>query len=258
MTAFEAGSAQSRWVTVEGEAEVSNVTAAEAVQMALAQARRRAVEEVAGIQLASSTIVQDFSLLADVINSSSYGQIVAEKVQQWDAQVLQADKTKPPVIIYKVTIRAHVAMPEGKPDSAFKLDAKLNKTVFVSGEEMVVEAKANRACFITLINLTADGRGLALVPSQLRRDHHLTKGDTFRFPEGQEQAAGIHLKVGTLPGHRTDREVIMVVATKSPHPLPPQVENVPHYAAETIGRWLVDIPLSQRTTKVLPYQIVSN
>jgi hypothetical protein len=252
-----ASSAESRWVTSEGQAEVSNVTAAEAVQMALTEARRKAVEEVAGVQLGSATIVQDFVLLSDVINSASYGQIVAEKVEQWDAEVLQEDKTKPPVIVYKVRIRAQVAMPEGKPDSAFKLEAKLNKSVFTSGEEMFVEAMVSRSCCITLINMTADGRAVVLVPSSVRSENSLAKGDTFRFPERAEQAAGIHLKVGTLPGHRTDREAIMVVATKTRQPLPPQIEDTPYYAAEAIGRWLVDIPLSERTTKVLPYQIVS-
>jgi len=79
---------------------------------------------------------------------------------------------------------------------------------------------------------------------------------TNRFPERAEQAAGIHLRVATLPGHRKDREAIIVVATKTRQPLPPQIENTPYYTAEAIGRWLVGIPLSKRTTKVLPYQIV--
>jgi hypothetical protein len=254
---FTVISAESQWVMSQGQGEVSNVTAAEAVQVALAEARRKAVEEVAGIQLSSASIVQDFVLLSDVINSASYGQIVAEKVEQWDAEVLQEDKTKPPVIVYKVRICAQVARPEGRPDSTFRLEAKLSKRVFTSGEEMFVEAKANRACFITLINMTADSRAVVLVPSRVRQESSLAEGDTFRFPEKTEQAAGIHLKVGTLPGHRTDREAIMVVATKTRQPLPPQIEDTPYYTAEAMGRWLVDIPLSERTTKVLPYQVVS-
>ena len=72
-----------------------------------------------------------------------------------------------------------------------------------------------------------------------------------------ERAAGIHLKVGTLPGHKKDREAIMVVATKSNQPLPPKLDDTPYYTADAIGSWLVDIPLSERTIKVLPYEIVS-
>jgi len=249
--------AESRWVTSNGRAEASSVTAAEAVQMALAEARRKAVEEVAGVRLSSATIVQDFTVLSDVINSASYGQIVAEEVEQWDAQVLQEDKTVPPVIIYKVRIRACVAMPEGRPDSTFKLEAKLNKHVFTSGEEMFVEARASRTCFITLINLTADSRAVVLVPSSVRQENRLAQGNTFRFPERSDEVAGVHLKVGTLPGHTKDREAILVVATKARQPLPPQIEEAGSYAPEAIGRWLVDIPLSERTIKVLPYQVVS-
>lgn len=252
-----AGSADDRWVTCDGRAEVANVTATEAVQIALTEARRNAIEAAAGVQLASASIVQDFTLLSDVINSSSYGQIVAEKVLKWDVEVLQKDKTKPPVVIYKVRLNACVAMPEGKPDPAFKLDAKLNKSVFTTGEEMFIEARANQRCFITLINLTADSRAIILVPSRVRAQSRLAKGDHFRFPTKAEQAAGIHLKVGTLPDHKKDREAIMVVAAKTEYPLPPQIDNTPYYTADAVGSWLVDIPLSERTIKVLPYEIVS-
>ncbi|MBU4184733.1 MAG: DUF4384 domain-containing protein [Desulfobacteraceae bacterium] len=256
LASVSAGSADSRWVTCEGRAEVANVTAAEAVQIALTDARRNAIETVAGVRLASASIVQDFTLLSDVVNSASYGQIVAEKVVQWDADVLQEDKTRPPVIIYKVKLRAQVARPEGEPDPAFKLEAKLNKRVFTTGEEMFVEARANRQCFITLINLTADSRAIVLVPSMVRAQSRLAKGDYFRFPTQSEQASGIHLKVGTLPGHRKDREAIMVVATKTRQPLPPKIDDTPYYTSDAVGSWLVDIPLSERTINVLPYEIV--
>ena len=99
-------SADDRWVTCDGRAELANITATEAVQIALTEARRNAIEAVAGVQLGSASIVQDFVLLSDVINSSSYGQIIAEKVLKWDVEVLQKDKTKPPVVIYKVRLSA--------------------------------------------------------------------------------------------------------------------------------------------------------
>ncbi len=49
----------------------------------------------------------------------------------------------------------------------------------------------------------------------------------------------------------------MVVATKTWQPLPPKLDNTPYYTADAVGSWLVDIPLSERTIKVLPYEIVS-
>lgn len=129
--------------------------------------------------------------------------------------------------------------------------------MFTTGEEMFVEARASRRCFITLINLTADSRAIILVPSRVREQSSLAKGDYFRFPTKFEQASGIHLKVGTLPEHKKDREAIMVVATKTRQPLPPKLDNTPYYTADAVGSWLVDIPLSERTIKVLPYEIVS-
>lgn len=46
---------------------------------------------MAGVEISSASIVQDFTLLSDVINSASYGQIVAEEVKEWGAEVLQED-----------------------------------------------------------------------------------------------------------------------------------------------------------------------
>jgi hypothetical protein len=36
----------------------------------------------------------------------------------------------------------------------------------------------------------------------------------------------------------------------------PRVDEERSYSSEEFGRWLVDMPLSERTVKILPYQVV--
>jgi hypothetical protein len=248
--------AEGLWVTTEGRAELVNITVNEAKVMAINDARRQAAEQVAGVRLSSATLVQDFQVLSDLINSSSYGQIVAQKIIRWDTESLQKDPASAPVIIYKVKIKALVARPEGEPDPSFQIEASLNKNVFNEGEEMTLLARFSRDCYVTLINLSADGKAIPLVPSQIREENHIPAGSIFQFPDLEERQAGISLRVGTLPGHKNDREAMVIVATKRRQPLPPRINEEKSYSSEEFGKWLVELPLSERTVKIFPYQIL--
>ena len=248
--------AEGLWVTAEGRAELVNITVNEAKAMAINDARRQAVEQVAGVRLSSATLVQDFQVLSDLINSSSYGQIIDQKIIRWDTESLQKDPASAPVIIYKVKIKALVARPEGEPDPSFQIDARLNKNVFNAGEEMDLSAKFSRDCYVTLINLSADGKAIPLVPSRIRGENYIPAGSIFQFPDVEERRAGISLRVDTLPGHKKDREAMVIVATKNSRPLPPRIDEERSYSSEEFGRWLVELPLSERTVKILPYQVV--
>ena len=122
---------------------------------------------------------------------------------------------------------------------------------------MMVEARATRDCWITLVNFTADGKALALVPSDVRREARVETHQTFQFPGESEQAAGIRLRVRPLPGHRRDREAVVIVATKTQCPLPPRLDGESDYSVEQFGNWLVAIPLDDRTVAVLPYEVAA-
>ena len=98
-------SADGKWVTCEGQAEVANITATEAVQIALTEARRNAIETVAGVQLASASIVQDFVLLSDVINSSS-GVILSIRT---DVVRSSSGSVLSPVILFRQTFTTFIS-----------------------------------------------------------------------------------------------------------------------------------------------------
>ncbi|MBI4775974.1 MAG: DUF4384 domain-containing protein [Deltaproteobacteria bacterium] len=242
------------WVTVTGQAELGNRTMAEAKQAALEDARRQAVEAVAGVHVGSFSMVQDYVLRADVINSSSYGVIVAEEAGQWQIETLQND---PPLLVVKVLVKAKVAISKGKPDPGFIVTAKLSRNLYSTGDEMMVEARATLDCWVTLANLTADGNALVLIPSDIRRESRVEKNETFLFPGPSERAAGIRLLVRPLPEHRRDREAIVLVATKERRPLPPLLHGESGYSAAQFGNWLVGIPLDDRTVTILPYEVAA-
>lgn len=65
-------SLEAEWVTVEGFAALENVTKQEARLLAIADARRNAVEKIVGVDLVSETLVINSEISGDVICTIPY------------------------------------------------------------------------------------------------------------------------------------------------------------------------------------------
>ena len=112
------------WVTVTGQAELGNRTMEETRQAALEDARRQAMETVAGVHVGSFSMVRDYVLLTDVINSSSYGVIVDEEIGEWQTESFQKDAKTPPLLLVKVRIKAKVAVFPGQAGPGFRPESE--------------------------------------------------------------------------------------------------------------------------------------
>jgi len=49
---------------------------------------------------------------------------------------------------------------------------------------------------------------------------------------------------------------MVVVATINRQPMLPRIDEGRSYSSEEFGRWLVELPLSERTVKIFPFQVV--
>ena len=118
-------------VVASGEAVVEQLTPEEARHMALRNARANGIEKALGVEVRSQTLVRDFSLLGDFIETFSKGYILEEQVLNWEQKSYQESLTRPPLTSYRVTLRMRIVPSQGKRDPYFKLRATLNKNVFV-------------------------------------------------------------------------------------------------------------------------------
>ncbi len=73
-------SQDSEWVTVEGIAPIENVTKQEACKMAIANARRKAVEKVVGVDILSETMVINYHVSGDVIRTIPHGKVIGQEI----------------------------------------------------------------------------------------------------------------------------------------------------------------------------------
>ena len=116
------------WVESSGEAVVENITPDEARQTAINRARISAIESKTGVRVHGSTIVKDYQLLADMVQTLSQGYIIEEKLIKWEQGLFQESQDKAPLTTYKVFLKTCVAG-VGEKDPYFKVDESVAQTL---------------------------------------------------------------------------------------------------------------------------------
>jgi hypothetical protein len=238
-----------KWVDSSGEAAVENMTPEEARQSALAQARLRAVEGVSGIDIQGSSMVKDFTLVADFVRTKTAGYVIEEKVQGWESKTLQDKSDSIPLTVYKVNLKTCVAA--ARPgDPYFKVQGKLNRPVFMAGEEAKIAASCTKDCFLTILNLTADGKINILLPNQFEQSRKIKAGETYSFPP-----QGLGLEMETLPGHRKDTEAFYLIATKEKMILTCPIKKNGEVSAKDFYKDCLSLPAETRAEELLVYEV---
>ena len=113
-------SQDSEWVTVNGIAPIENVTKNEARKMAIANARREAIEKVVGVDILSETMVINYHVSGDVIRTIPHGKVIGQEIIKEEIELIPAkDKGEAHYLAYKVTMRANVIKEKGQIDVFF-------------------------------------------------------------------------------------------------------------------------------------------
>ena len=203
------------WVESTGEAAVENMTPDEARQLAINRARISAIESKTGVRVHGSTMVKDYNLMADVIQTLSQGYITDEKVIKWEQGEVPLNKGGEGVVVplttYKVRIKACVAG-VGEKDPYFKIEARLNKPVYIAGDEAVITIKSNKDSYINIFNLTADDRISLIAPSGTLPIIPIKANQEFQFPP-----EGFGLLMSVIKNKKRSSECFIIVATKEPY-----------------------------------------
>lgn len=159
------------------------------------------------------------------------------------------------------TLRAKVAPNNSPRDSGFKVYVRLlngedqEATTFLEGDEMILEIRSTRECYLTVFNIYSDGTVSALVPNTLMPDNRLIQGEIVQVPsERQRKQQGIRFRVSLPKDRDILHESIQVVATLDERPFVsfktselggsflPTFES----AWEELNAWLIQIPADRR------------
>lgn len=241
--------ADCKWIDTVGEAAVENTTPEEARQTALNRARIKAVESASGLHVQGNSLVKDFTLISEFIQAMSMGYVLEEKIVGWKSRTVQENPQSSPVTLYKVTMKSCVAA--ARPgDPYFKVRGELSRPIYVTGEEAVIKASCSKACYLTILNLTADNKMKVLMPNSVESTARLLPGESFTFPP-----KGLSLEMSPLHGHKKDTEAFYLVATTEAMNLSRLMKEDGEVSAKEFYSLLLSLPPEAKAEELLVYEV---
>ncbi|TAN45888.1 MAG: DUF4384 domain-containing protein [Nitrospirae bacterium] len=200
-------------IQAEGACAIVGMSAEQCQLTALQRARASAIEQAAGMSVASSTLVTNMALTAEFIKSYSKGFIVKEKVEWLPVGQYRENPSTPPIVEYRVKIIADIKVPEPKINP-IGLTAKTNAVLYKAGDKAVIEISALREAKAAIFNITADDRVIMLFPNEHDKDNLISENGRLIYPVKDSKAA---IEMHTLPGHKRDAEAFFIAAMDSGH-----------------------------------------
>jgi hypothetical protein len=189
-------------------------------------------------------------------HTSTQGRIVKE-------EVAFETRIEGGVPIYRAVLRADVALEQGTRDAGFQLDVQTipDSPTLRDGESLTLVLTPSRDCYVTVLNLRADGSVARIFPNEWNLDHGIPGGQATRIPGHDD---GFEIRVTLGAGRRRQQEQLLVVATVDPLTFRPSedrsAELVPPSVVSpglsTLNRWLLQVPVERRTEAVLAYEVV--
>jgi hypothetical protein len=256
----------STWVECSGEAAIQNITYEEALVIARRQARLDAIEKACGVSMHAETLVKDFVMAGDFVHALSYGRVVEERGLQWRIETLPSQNPgSPPGMLLRIEMKARVVLDEGRPDPSFKVDLNLNRSTYKSGEEVILNVRATKDCYVTVLNLGADDTVRVLFPNKWQTDSFFKENESVEIPDKSSRDSGIRIRVANLPGHQRDREIVTVIATKEKINILDATDisagfglmGTPKMAMMELAKWLSQMPVSERAEATAVYAVES-
>jgi hypothetical protein len=239
--------------------------------MAIKRAQAEAVRRVVGTDVQAervSSSVQSgeerVERFAQIVRTGASGRVVGSEVLT--AETIEQGGN----LFYKVRIRATVVPEEGQSDPGFEVDVSLNEEDLVyldrglpsESQQIVASFEATRDAYLTVFSVTPDTMRVVWPNSRLP-ETYVPADSTVEFPPPEMRRLGLRWRVQVPSGKQEVTERIVVVATKKKIPFEP----IPDYevtsgqlktagaTVEALNRWLVEIPLDQRTVSTATYTV---
>lgn len=254
----------SDWLITEGQMPAQNITPNEAIVKAIKIAERNAIEKFCGIKVHSQTLVHDFKLGADFIETISHGYIIEAETLSIVREDFRKSPKDPFIDLIKVKLKVKVAKADTKPDPYFQIKAKLDKNVFVEGETTKLIIRSTKDCYLNIFNIIEDGKVYQIYPLHKTNNQLIKAGESWQYPQP--------LMAACLPGCKKNTEIIKVIGTKEPldflevseknndfeiiHGM--RVWKRAELGLEQLLKTIIAVPVDERTEDTVIYKIFKN
>ena len=206
---------QPGWVEVVAQVVASDDEAPSSARgRALAEARRAAVEHVAGVRVKSGLL--SFERLQDASSSSLVQALLATRA---DALILEEQLVSSQRLQLsggyrvRVVLRAHVLDRSHGADPDFRTEIQLGRTRLLDGEELTLALRSSRSARLYVVSIT-DGGAALLLPNAHLPDTRVAAGEWLRFPSQELLERGVHLVARVPEGKSATSEALVLVALR--------------------------------------------
>ena len=244
---------QAGWVEVQAQVLASeSESPAEARARAVADARRAAVEHVAGVRVRSSLVTYDgvrgadaASLVQSLTASRADALVVEEKLLGSKMLPIEMGGYR-----MHVLMRAKVLDRSTNRDPGFKLQVELDRERFLAGEDVALSVRSSRDANIYVLGITEDSAAV-LLPNKWLADTAAEAGQWIRFPGDDLRERGVRLVAQVPDGRDSSTEALVAVALRGGHTLenllPARGDAFRASDASGAGQLLADLltPLSE-------------
>lgn len=240
------------WVEVVAEVVAPESEApAEARARALAEARRAAIESVAGIRVRSSLLSYEgvresdaSSLVQSLTASRADAMVLDERLAGSEMTPLAGRGYR-----MRVVLRARVLDRSTAGDPGFRLQMRIDRERFLAGEDVALSVRASRDARIYVLGISEDSAAV-LLPNKWLADTRTEAGEWIRFPDGALRERGVRLVAQVPDGKDSAVEALVAVALRGDLELdnwmPSRGDAFRASDAQGAGRMLADLlaPLS--------------
>jgi hypothetical protein len=249
-----------------------DVTPADAKRKALEQALAEAVRRIVGVRVQSAQLAVDEDRggrvrdsFLSVVQLDAAGRATDYRVLD-ERFVSERHPTLGAQLYLELRALVSVARERGSADAGFTVSVSLNDALFFDGggsidgnDELIATITASRDAWLTVFGVVGDSAQL-LLPNAVMTDHRAGSGAAVELPSREWRDRGVHFRASLPAGEQARRELLVVVATRSPvafalrEPRSSDGADASFPLLE-IQRWLVTIPLDQRAIAFAPYEV---
>jgi len=236
-----------------------NVTPAESRENATNRALKNIIEFYSGVEISSTSLSiiaetdlqMDIDHFSELINTMSIGIILKKEILDHGINRI-GDR-----LIYEVTLKAKVGKLKGERDPLFKIKADLNRDYYHDDDDMIINVKSTKDCYIYIFNILSDETVTTLMPNQYSNDNFLSRNDSLIIPS----KGGVinRLRIDIPEGTKQATELIMILAIKANKDSMKKDFNLImgdyNMALNELMEFIIDFPMNQVAQLNLPYVI---
>ena len=202
------------WVIAEAVVQLADdMTVQEARSRSRNEARRKAIEKAVGIFVKGKTVVYNHVLAEDLVQSIVRGIVTDEQVLEEGVREV-GQQSNERATLYATKLKARVRPVQAERKAEFSLKVVLNQTVFREGEEVEIRVSSSHDVYLHLFSVGQDDAVTVLLPNRFAQDTLIRAEQPFVFPDDNQRAMGIRLRVFPPAGAKRATERIKVIATR--------------------------------------------